>query len=49
MPGIIVLVLIAIVALTIFSFTVHVLFSPLLLVVIGVLAWIKFRPRRSHQ
>jgi hypothetical protein len=49
MPGIIVLVLIAIVALTILSFTVHLLFSPLLLVVIGILAWIKFRPRRSHQ
>jgi hypothetical protein len=49
MPGIIALALIAIVALTILSVTVHFLFSPWLLVVIGILAWIKFRPRRSHQ
>jgi hypothetical protein len=48
MLGIIALVFIAIVALTILSFAVHILFSPwLLLVGIGVLAWIKFRPRRS--
>jgi hypothetical protein len=49
MPGIIALVLIAIVALTVLSFVVHFLFSPWLLVAIAVLAWIKFRPRRSHQ
>ena len=49
MPGIIILVLIAIVALIVLSFTVHLLFSPWLLVAIGILAWIKFRPRRSHQ
>ena len=49
MPGIIALVLIAIVALTVLSFAVHILFSPLLLVAIAVLAWIKFRPRRSQQ
>jgi len=49
MPGIIALALIAIVALTVLSFTAHLLFSPWLLVVIGILAWIKFRPRRSHQ
>jgi hypothetical protein len=49
MPGIIVLVLIAIVALTVLSFTVHLLFSPWLLVAIGIVAWIKLRPRRSHQ
>jgi hypothetical protein len=37
-----------IVALIVLSFAVHILFSPwLLLVAIGVLAWIKFRPRRS--
>ena len=48
MFGIIALVLIAIVALIVLSFAVHFLFSPwLLLVAIGVLAWIKFRPRRS--
>ncbi|MGO8885486.1 MAG: hypothetical protein ACLPUO_23245 [Streptosporangiaceae bacterium] len=49
MPAIIALALIAIVALAILSFTVHFLFSPWVLVVIGILAWIKFRPRRSHQ
>jgi hypothetical protein len=47
---IIALVLIAIVALTVLGFAVHLLFSPwLLLVAVGVLAWIKFRPRRSRR
>ena len=50
MFAIIALVLIAIVALTVLGFAVHVLFSPwLLLAVIGVLAWVKFDPRRSRQ
>jgi hypothetical protein len=49
MPGIIALVLIAIVALTVLSFAAHFLFSPWLLVAIAVLALIKFRPRRSHR
>ncbi len=49
MPGIVALVLIAIVALTVLSFTVHILFSPWLLVAIGILLLIKFRPRRSHR
>jgi hypothetical protein len=49
MPGIIALVLIAIVALIVLSITVHFLFSPWLLVAIAVLAWIRFRPRRSHR
>ncbi len=50
MLAIIALVLIAIVALTVLSFAVHVLFSPwLLLVAIAILAWIKFGPRRSHR
>ena len=43
------LALLAIVALIVLSVTVHLLFSPWLLVIIAVLAWIKFRPRRSHQ
>jgi hypothetical protein len=48
--AIIALVLIAIVVLTVLSFAVHVLFSPLLLLAaVGILVWIKFRPRRSHQ
>ena len=50
MLAIIAFVLIAIVALTVLSFTVHILFSPWLLVaVIAILAWIKFRPRRSRR
>ncbi len=50
MPAILALVLLAIVAIAVLSFTVHLLFSPWLLVaVIAVLAWIKFRPHRSHR
>jgi hypothetical protein len=49
MPGIIALVLIAIVALIVLSFTMHILFSPWLLVAVGVLLLIKFRPRRSRR
>jgi hypothetical protein len=48
-PAIIALVLVAIVALAVLSFTVHFLFSPWLLVAIAILAWVKFRPRRSRQ
>ena len=49
MPGIITLALIAVVALIIISFAVHILFSPWLLVAIAILAWVKFRPRRAHR
>ncbi len=49
MPGIIAFVLLAIVALTVLSIAVHILFSPLVLVAIGILVWMKLRPRRSHQ
>jgi len=49
MPLIIAVALVAIVALTILSFTLHFLFSPWLLVAIGILAWMKFRPRRSRR
>ncbi len=49
MPAIIALVLVAIVALSILSIAAHVLFTPWLLVAIGILAWIKFGPRRSRQ
>jgi hypothetical protein len=50
MPGIILVALVVIVALIVLSFAVHVLFSPWLLVAgIGILAWIKFGPRRSRQ
>jgi hypothetical protein len=50
MLALIVLVLIAVAALIVLSFAAHVLFSPwLLLVVVGILAWLKFRPRRSQR
>jgi hypothetical protein len=53
MPGFIVLALVvlavAIVALIVLSLTVHVLFSPWLLVAVAILALIKFRPRRSRR
>jgi hypothetical protein len=50
MPAIIALVLIAIVALAVLTFTAHFLFTPWVLVVaIAILAWIKFRPRRSNR
>jgi hypothetical protein len=51
MLAIIALVIAAIIALVIISAAVHVLFSPLvllLLVVVGIVGWIKFRPR-SHR
>jgi hypothetical protein len=50
MLAIIAVVLIAIVALTVLGIAAHILFSPwLLLVALGVLVWIKFRPGRSRQ
>ena len=49
MPAVIALVLFAVVALAVLSFTVHVLFSPWLLVAIAILARIRFQPRRSHE
>ncbi len=48
MPAIFVAVLVALVALAVLGFAVHILFSPWLLVAVAVLAWIKFRPRRSR-
>lgn len=50
MLWIIALAVLAIVALAAIGFVLHLLFTPwLLLVVVGVLAWIKLRPRRSHR
>lgn len=50
MPLIFALVLVAILALAVLGFFVHVLFSPwLLLVAVAILIWIKFRPRRSQR
>jgi hypothetical protein len=50
MTGIIALVLIVILALIVLGVILHLLFSPWLLVLaVAVVAWIKFRPRRSRQ
>jgi hypothetical protein len=49
MLWIIALVLIAIVAVTVLGFALHLLFSPWLLLAIGILVWIKFRPRRFRR
>ena len=50
MAAIIAFAVIAILALIIVSFAVHLLFSPwLLLVAVGILAWIKLRPGRSRR
>jgi len=49
MPAIIVAALAVIVALAILGFALHILFSPWLLVAVAIVAWIKFRPRRSRQ
>jgi hypothetical protein len=49
MAAILALALIALVALTVLGFAVHLVFSPWLLVAIAILAWIKFGPRRSHR
>jgi hypothetical protein len=46
---IIALVLIAVAAIAIVGFAVHLLFSPWLLLAVVIVAWIKFRPRGSRQ
>jgi quinol-cytochrome oxidoreductase complex cytochrome b subunit len=49
MLAIIVLVLVAIAALSILGFALHILFSPWIVLAIAIVAFIKFRPRRSRQ
>ena len=49
MFGIIILILIAIAAVAVLSIAAHILFSPVVLVALGILLWPKLRPRRSHQ
>jgi hypothetical protein len=51
MIAIIAAVFVALVALAVLSFAVHILFSPWLwlLAAVGVFAWFRFRPRRSHR
>ena len=49
MPALIALVLIAIVAVAVLGFAVHLLFSPWLLVAaVAILVWMRFRPRRTR-
>ncbi len=48
MLAIIVLVLVAIAALSILGFALHILFSPWILLAIAIVAFIKFRPRRAR-
>jgi hypothetical protein len=45
---IIALAVLAFVALTVLGFVLHLILSPWLLVLIGILVWMKFRPRRSR-
>jgi len=50
MPAILILALVAVAAVIVFSLAVHILFSPwILLLAAGIVVWMKFRPRRSHQ
>ena len=49
MAALIAVFLVAVVALAVLGFAVHFLFSPWLLVAVAILAWIKFRPRRSPR
>ena len=49
MLAIIVLALAAIAALTIVGFALHILFSPWIVLAVAIIAFIKFRPRRSRQ
>lgn len=49
MLAIIALALAAIAALTIVGFALHILFSPWIVLAVAIIAFIKFRPRRSRQ
>jgi hypothetical protein len=43
------IVIIGLIVVSVVGFALHLLFSPLLLVGIAILAWMKFRPRRTGQ
>jgi hypothetical protein len=50
MPAILAIALVVILAVVVLTAAVHLLFSPwLLLAVVAVVAWIKFRPRGNRQ
>jgi hypothetical protein len=43
------IVIIGLIVVSVLGFALHFLFSPWLLVAIAILAWVKFRPRRTRQ
>ena len=43
------IVVVGLIAVSVLGFALHLLFSPLLLVLIAVLVWIKFRPARTRR
>ena len=51
MPAILAIVLVVILAIVVLTAAVHLLFSPwlLLLAVVGIMAWTKFRPRGNRR
>jgi hypothetical protein len=49
MLALVALVIIAIVALSVVGFALHLLFTPWILVAIAIVAFIKFRPNRSNR
>jgi hypothetical protein len=49
MLAIVAVVLAAVVALVILTMAAHILFSPLLLLVVGIVLWLKFRPGSRRQ
>jgi hypothetical protein len=49
MPAILALVLVAVALVIVLSFALHILFSPWILLAVAIVAFIKFRPRRTHQ
>lgn len=49
MLAFIALIVAAVLAVVVLGAALHFLFSPWILVAIAIVAWIKFRPRRSHQ
>lgn len=49
MLALVALVLVALVVLSVVGFALHLLFTPWILVAIAIVAWIKFRPSRTHR
>jgi hypothetical protein len=49
MPVFIIAALALIVAMALLGFAMHLLFSPVVLVILAIFAWLRFRPRKSRQ